>query len=142
MLINYTNFYYTKIKKKFRVISSDNNNKEKDKLNSTNIDQISLTPFKTAVDKINKIEHEYSPREKFDTLMEAFLELKTAVLDVTNGKSELESLDDELPLTIYLVSQIKLKNPSAEVCILDDYFRYSKDCIDKESKILTTFKVN
>ena len=72
--------------------------------------------------------------------MKAILELKTSILDLTGGKTELDSLDDELPLTIYVVSQIKLKNAFAELNIIDDYFRFSRDCIDKESKILTNMK--
>ena len=100
-----------------------------------------MYPYQSSISKINKIEYEDTPREKFETLMEAILELKTSILDITNGKSELDSLDDELPLTIYLISQISLKNPHAEVNIIEDYFRFSRDCIDKESKILTNFKV-
>lgn len=97
-------------------------------------------PYKTTIDTINKIEYEFSPRDKFETLMKAILELKTSILDLTGGKTELDSLDDELPLTIYVVSQIKLKNAFAELNIIDDYFRFSRDCIDKESKILTNMK--
>lgn len=72
--------------------------------------------------------------------MKAILELKTSILDMTSGKTELDSLEDELPLTIYLVTQTNLRNISAEMSIIEDYFKYSNDCLDKESKILTNIK--
>lgn len=74
--------------------------------------------------------------------MKANLELKTTILDLTGGKCELNSMDDELPLSIYVVTQINLKNAVAEVNMIEDYFRFSKDCIDKESKVLTNLKVS
>lgn len=74
--------------------------------------------------------------------MKASLEMKTTILDLTGGKSELNSMDDELPLAIYVATQINLKNAVAEVNMIEDYFKYSKDCIDKESKVLTNLKVN
>jgi hypothetical protein len=74
--------------------------------------------------------------------MKANLELKTTILDLTGGKTELNSMDDELPLSIYVATQISLKNAVAEVNMIEDYFRFSKDCIDKESKVLTNLKVS
>jgi len=74
--------------------------------------------------------------------MKANLELKTSILDLTGGQSELDSMDDLLPLSIYITTQINIKNVVAEVNIIEDYFRFSKDCIDKESRVLTNFKVN
>ena len=94
-------------------------------------------PYKPTIESINKIEYESNPREKFDTLMKAYLELKTTVLDLTSGKSELNTMDDELPLSIYVCTQISLKNAVAEIHMIEDYFRFSKDCIDKESKVLS-----
>lgn len=72
--------------------------------------------------------------------MKSILELKTNILELTNGRSELDSLEDELPLTIYLVIQSNINNISSEVSIIEDYFKYSSDCLDKESKILTNIK--
>jgi len=74
--------------------------------------------------------------------MKAILELKTSILEFSGGKIELDSADDELPLTIYVITQIKLKNAPAEFGIIDDYFRFSRDCLDKESKILINMKVS
>lgn len=43
-------------------------------------------PFKSTIDYINKIELEHTPKDKFETLMRANLELRNEVLDITRGK--------------------------------------------------------
>ena len=49
-------------------------------------------------------------------------------------------MDEELPLFIYLATQINLKNILAELYIIDDYLQNCKS-IDKESKVLTNLLV-
>jgi hypothetical protein len=44
------------------------------------------TPYKSTIDCINKIEYEQTPKDKFDTLMKASLELRNCILDITKGK--------------------------------------------------------
>lgn len=100
----------------------------------------SLFPFQVSVDMINKIEFILNIRDKFETLMKAMLEMKTLVLEITEGTTELESADDELPLTIFIMTQVNLKNVFAELNMIDDYLKYSRDCIDKESKVVINIK--
>ena len=45
-----------------------------------------MLPYKTTIDCINKIEFEQTPKDKFDTLMKASLELRNGILDITKGK--------------------------------------------------------
>jgi len=59
---------YLEINKKFRVV-------DKYKV-----------PFKATIDYINKIEFEPTPKDKFETLMRANLELRKEILDITRGK--------------------------------------------------------
>lgn len=49
-------------------------------------------------------------------------------------------MDDELPLFIYLTTQINVKNIIAELSMIQDYLEFSKN-IDKESKVLTNLRV-
>jgi len=49
-------------------------------------------------------------------------------------------MDDELPLFIYILTQINIKYIFSELNIIEDYLRHSKS-IDKESKVLTNMKV-
>jgi len=74
--------------------------------------------------------------------MKAYLELKASILYHTGGKSELDSMDKLLPLSIYISTQVQLSNPVAEVSMIDDYFKYCKECLDKESLLLTNFKAS
>jgi hypothetical protein len=43
-------------------------------------------PYKSTIDCLNKIEYEVTPKDKFDTLMKASLELRNNILEITNGK--------------------------------------------------------
>lgn len=61
---------FLEIKKKFRGESNDD----------------LCIAYKSTIDCINKIEYEQNPKEKFDTLMKAGLELRNCVLGFTRGK--------------------------------------------------------
>ena len=50
-------------------------------------------------------------------------------------------MDDELPLFIYLTTQINMRNAIVEISMIEDYLMFSKS-IDKESKVLTNLRVN
>ena len=93
-------------------------------------------PFKSTIDNMNKIEYEQNPNVKFNTLIEAGLELRNSVLGNGEGKSELNSMDDELPIFIYCSTQINTKNAPAEYHMIEDYIKYSNINLD-ESKVLT-----
>lgn len=49
-------------------------------------------------------------------------------------------MDEELPLFMYLTSQINIKNIVAELRLIEDYLKYGRS-IDKESKVLTNLLV-
>ena len=93
-------------------------------------------PYKSTIDNMNKIEYEQNPNIKFKTLIEAGLELRNTVLGNNNGKNELNSMDDELPVFIYCSTQINTKNAIAEYHMIEDYIKYSHMKLD-ESKVLT-----
>ena len=80
-------------------------------------------PYKSVIDILGMISFERSLRKKFEILTSASLEIRTCVLEYSNGKYELDSMDDELPIIIYIATQIKVINIFAELNIVDDYFR-------------------
>ena len=43
-------------------------------------------PFKSTIDYLNKIEYDHTPKDKFETLIRANLELRNCILDITRGK--------------------------------------------------------
>ena len=93
-------------------------------------------PFKSTIDNMNKIEYEQNPNIKFNTLIEAGLELRNTVFGNNKGKNDLNSMDDELPIFIYCSTQINTKNAPAEYHMIEDYIKYSNLNLD-ESKVLT-----
>ena len=95
-------------------------------------------PFKSTIDNMNKIEYEQNPNIKFNTLIEAGLELRNSILGNGNNftKNDLISMDDELPIFIYCSTQINTKNAPAEYHMIEDYIKYSSMNIN-ESKVLT-----
>ena len=94
-------------------------------------------PFKVTIELINKIEYEQVPKKKFETLTQSALELINSILDYTKGKTELESMDDELPLCMYLVTQIKVSNFLAELNLVQDYLQYSLRDKMIQNKVVT-----
>ena len=75
-------------------------------------------------------------------LSEAFGSLKTAIVDHWKGKIELNTMDDLLPLTIYLVSQAEMTHPAREFNMLEDYLRIYEKGFELERKLLTNFDVS
>ena len=58
-------------------------------------------------------------------MAQASLELRNCILDYTNCKYELDSMDDELPIVIYIATQINVENLFAELNMIDDYIKCS-----------------
>ena len=82
-------------------------------------------PFKYVIDIINKIHLEKSLKKKFESMTQASLELRNCILEYTNAKLELDSMDDELPIIIYISTQLKVNNLFAELYMIDDYIKCS-----------------
>ena len=80
-------------------------------------------PFKSVIDIINKVPLEQSIKKKFEILTYGSLEIRTYILEYTNGKYELDSMDDELPIIIYITTQIKVNNIFAELNIVEEYIK-------------------
>ena len=80
-------------------------------------------PYKSVIDKINMIPLEKSLKKKLEILTQASLEIRTYILEYTNGKYELDSMDDELPIIIFIVTQVNVTNLFAELNIVDDYIK-------------------
>ena len=82
-------------------------------------------PFKYVIDIINKIYLEKSLKKKFEVMTQASLEIRNCILEYTNCKCELDSMDDELPIIIYIATQLNVGNLFAELYMIDDYIKCS-----------------
>ena len=86
---------------------------------------IEKEPFKSVVNIINQITFEKFLHKKFEILTQASLEIRKCILEYTDGKFELESMDDELPIIIFISTQVKVNNLIAELNMIDDYIKCS-----------------
>ena len=120
---------YKKYNEAFLLVKKDiNENVQiKDIISLINIKKKYITnepiPFKPVIENINKIPLEKCLKNKFKILTQCSLEIRNCILEYTGGKSELESMDDELPIIIYLVTQINVENLFAELNMIDDYIK-------------------
>ena len=128
------NIYCEKFKaqnKEIIRIQNEINNKFKtiDICNKLQINSIYIgkeqDPFKSVVNIINQIQFEKFLHKKFEILTQASLEIRKCILEYTDGKFELESMDDELPIIIFISTQVKVNNFIAELNMLDDYIKCS-----------------
>jgi hypothetical protein len=82
-------------------------------------------PYKNVIENINKVKYEKSLKNKFTILTQCSLEMRGSFLEYTSGKDELVSMDDELPIIIYIVTQVNIDNLFAELNMVDDYIKTS-----------------
>ena len=80
-------------------------------------------PYKNVIETINKISYEKYIKNKFKILTQSSLELRSYILEYTSGKDELVSMDDELPIIIYISTQLNVENLFAELTMVDEYIK-------------------
>jgi hypothetical protein len=61
-------------------------------------------------------------------------------VEFTNIKEELVTMDDELPIIIYIVLMAEFKNQYAEIQFVDD-FANTDPSIENERRVLTNIRV-
>lgn len=116
---------FLEIKEKLRCFNNYKNNNYSE----------NYLPYKSTIDCINKIEYEQSPNDKLNTLLNSGLDMRNTLLGC-GANFVINSMDDELPIYIYISTQLNLKNSVAEFAMLDDYLKYC-EWGNRENKILT-----
>ena len=120
---------YKKCNEEFILVKKEiNENMEiKDIISNLNIKKVYISndpiPFMPVIENINKLQLEKCLKNKFKIITQSSLEIRNCILEYTGGKYELESMDDELPIIIYLVTQIDIENLFAELYMIDDYIK-------------------
>jgi len=94
-------------------------------------------PYKNVIENLNKIILEKSLKKKFQILTQCSLEMRNRFLEYTSGKDELISMDDELPIIIYIVTQVNIGNIFAELNLVDDYIKTSMRDELMQNKMVT-----
>jgi len=118
---------------------------KKDKLDDDNNlkEQIEphLVPYIDAINELGKLSRLKSPREKLGILLMMHSLMKSAVVDFHKGKEEMYSMDDELPIMIYILLRANLKNGFAEFSFVDDYVQFDHT-LESEKRLMTNLKVS
>lgn len=97
-------------------------------------------PYIDAINEIRKISALKAPKEKLGALLMMHSLMKSAVVDFHRGKEEICSMDEELPIIIYILTQADLKNGSAEFNLIDDYVQLDPS-LESERRLMTNLKV-
>ena len=92
-------------------------------------------PYEESIEALNSLEAHHSPLEKLNSILECMTLMKTVVVDYWKGKKELEAMDDQLPVIIFIVSQVTSQEFPSEIRFLLDY---SSMCsgFDNEQRLL------
>lgn len=96
-------------------------------------------PYSEAVDTLKKLGSYNAPLEKLNCCLNTLASMKTAVIDYSKGREELEGMDDELPVLIFVIVKSNVPNFNAEVALLLDYIGRSSR-LEKELRLLVNFE--
>ena len=66
--------------------------------------------------------------------------MRSSVIDYHHGKEELVSMDDELPVVIFIILNSNIKNLFAEISLVEDFINLDPS-IESEKKLLTNIRV-
>lgn len=100
--------------------------------------QGSQRPYLSAIEALNGLEKHTSPVDKLNCILESTTHMKTTVIDYWKGKEELETMDDQLPVIIFIVFQVSIPTFPAQVEFLLDYTRVNNS-MDNEHRLLINY---
>jgi len=98
-------------------------------------------PYINAINEFAKISKVRSPKEKLGVLLMMHSLMKSSVVEYHKGKQEIASMDEELPILIYVVLQCQIDNISAELNFIDDYVQLDPT-LESEKRLMTNIKVS
>lgn len=100
-----------------------------------------LNPYQLAIHEFSKIPKERNPYEKLSTILMMYNLMRFAIVDYHQGKEELGSMDDELPILIFIISRCKVKNLSAHLNFINDYVNH-QGTMETEERIMMNLIVS
>lgn len=98
-------------------------------------------PYIDALNELSKLPKLKSPREKLGVLLMMHSLMKSAVVDFHKGKEEVYSMDEELPIMIYILLHSQIENISAEFSFVDDYVQFDP-ALESEKRLMTNLQVS
>lgn len=125
------------VSRKFWLLPSDYLT-EKDELKRPLTD--SEMPYSQAIEEISKIDSTFSLRDKFTLMVSANTLMKTAVIEFYQGREELISMDDELPVVLWVLLKSRCEKPLTQICMVEDFICLQEE-FDFEKKFIMNFKM-
>jgi len=97
-------------------------------------------PYIDAIRELEKVDTSKCLRDKFDYIISSNTMMKMRVIDYYNGKEELSTMDEELPILIFVVLHTKITNLFSQLNFVDDYLSTFPD-FEVEKRFLMNLKV-
>ncbi|OMJ66371.1 hypothetical protein SteCoe_36791 [Stentor coeruleus] len=95
-------------------------------------------PYFSAIESLNNLDKHSCPIDKLNCILESTTHMKTTVIDYWRGREELETMDDQLPVIIFIVCKTSLDNFPAQIEFLTDYTRVNTG-MDNENRLLINY---
>ena len=95
-------------------------------------------PYLSAIESLNNLDKHTSPIDKLNCILESTTHMKTTVIDYWKGREELETMDDQLPVIIFIVCRTSLDSLPAQIEFLIDYTRCNSG-MDNENRLLVNY---
>ena len=95
-------------------------------------------PYLSAIESLNGLDKHSSPIDKLNCILESTTNMKTTVIDYCKGREELETMDDQLPVIIFIVCKTGMDTLPAQIEFLIDYTRCNPS-MDNENRLLINY---
>lgn len=95
-------------------------------------------PYFAAIESLNSLDKHSCPIDKLNCILESTTHMKTTIIDYWHGREELETMDDQLPVIIFIVFKTSLETFPAQIDFLLDYSRVNTG-MDNENRLLINY---
>ncbi|OMJ93118.1 hypothetical protein SteCoe_3932 [Stentor coeruleus] len=95
-------------------------------------------PYFSAIESLNSLDKHNCPIDKINCILESITHMKTTIIDYWHGREELEAMDDQLPVIIFIVFKTSLCTFPAQIDFMLDYSRVNAG-MDNENRLLINY---
>lgn len=99
-----------------------------------------VKPYLKAVWEIDKLSKTCTPREKLSCFLMMHSHMKSAVVDFHHGNVEIESMDDQLPMIIFILVFTDAPNLISNIAFVEDFIRFDSS-LESEKRLMTNIRV-
>ncbi len=97
-------------------------------------------PYRSAIMELQRVPQAHSPREKLSILLMAHSLMRSLVVDFYKGKEEIYTMDDELPIIMFILLNSKIENLPSELHLVEDFVSLDPS-LESDKRLMTNFTV-